>query len=185
MTVTGWRSAHDLGLAAWFGGALMGAVGVNRAGEGEEAASTERVAAHGWALWTPVNAVAVAAHLAGGAAVLADNAHRVATQKGVMASTIAKAAVTAAALAATAYSGVLGSKVKLAVSEKPGHREKAERHPVDLDSARMQLRVAQWAVPALTGTLVVLNALHGEQQRPSKQAGGLVERARRMTSTGC
>ncbi|WP_329453855.1 hypothetical protein [Streptomyces sp. NBC_01497] len=184
MTVTGWRSAHDLGLAAWFGGALMGAVGVNRAGEGEEAASTERVAAHGWAVWTPVNAAAITAHLAGGAALLADNAHRVATQKGVMASTIAKGAVTAAALAATAYSAVLGSKVQLAVSEKLGNQEKAEKHPIDLDSARRQLRIAQWAVPALTGALVILNALHGEQQRPAKQAGGIVERARRMTGLG-
>jgi hypothetical protein len=184
MTVTGWRSAHDLGLAAWFGGALMGAVGVNRAGEGEEAASTEGVAAHGWAVWAPVNAAAIVAHLAGGAAVLADNAHRVATQKGVMASTVAKTAVTAAALAATAYSGVLGSKVKLAVSQKSSDQEKAERHPIDLDSARRQLKMAQWAVPALTGTLVILNALHGEQQRPAEQAGGIVERARRMANLG-
>ncbi|MEU6943126.1 hypothetical protein ABZ943_42090, partial [Streptomyces rubiginosohelvolus] len=29
------RSAHDLGLAAWFGGALMGAVGLNGAAEEE------------------------------------------------------------------------------------------------------------------------------------------------------
>lgn len=184
MTVTGWRSTHDLGLAAWFGGALMGAVAVNRAGEGEEAASTEGVAAHGWAVWAPVNAVAIAAHLAGGAAVLADNASRVAAQKGVMATTVAKLAVTAGALAATAYCGVLGSKVKLAASHKPSHREKAERHPIDLDSARRQLKMAQWAVPALTGSLVILNAWQGEQQRPAEQAGGILERARRMAGLG-
>lgn len=185
MTVTGWRSAHDLGLAAWFGGCLMGAVGVNRAGEREEAASTEQVAAHGWKVWTPVNAAAVAVHLAGGAALLADNAHRVATQKGVMASTIAKATVTAGALAATAYCWVLGKEVGLATSQDPKDQDKAAKHPVDLDSARRQLRTAQWVVPALTGTLVVLNALHGEQQRPAEQAGGLLERARRMSGLGC
>jgi hypothetical protein len=44
--------------------------------------------------------------------------------------------------------------------------------------------MAQWAVPALTGTLVILNALQGEQQRPAEQAGGIVERARRMANLG-
>jgi hypothetical protein len=180
MTVTAWRSAHDLGLAAWFGGAMMGVVGVNHAGEGDEAASTERVAAHGWSLWTPVNAAAVAAHLAGGAALLVNNAHRVATQKGVMASTVAKATVTAGAMAATAYCWVLGKKIGLATSQDHKDQEKAAKHPIDLDSARQQLKIAQWTVPALTGALVVLNALHGEQQRPAPQAGGIVERARRM-----
>ncbi|MEV5176868.1 hypothetical protein AB0L10_38655 [Streptomyces flaveolus] len=39
---------------------------------------------------------------------------------------------------------------------------------------------AEWAVPApaLTGCLVVLNALHGEQQRPLEQLHGRWERAR-------
>lgn len=81
------------------------------------------------------------------------------------ASTTAKTVVTAAALAATAYARILGKKVELASSD-PDDNEKAGRHPVDLRQARRQLACAQWAVPALTGCLVVLNALHGEQQRP-------------------
>jgi hypothetical protein len=183
MTVTGWRSAHDLGLAAWFGGSLMGAVGLNRAAVPEADISTERVAARGWARWTPVNAAAIAMHLAGGAALLASNASRVVGQKGVAASTIAKTVVTAGALAATGYSRVLGKKVELATSDSPDDREKAEKHPVDLDSARRHLRLAQWAVPGLTGLLVALNALHGEQQRAAQQATGFAERARRLI--GC
>ncbi len=117
----------------------------------------------------------------GGGGLLAVNAHRVATQQGVGASTTAKTLVTAAALAATAYARVLGKKVELASSTDPADAAKAQQHPVDLDKARRQLATAQWAVPALTGCLVVLNALHGEQQRPGEQMPGMWERARSVT----
>jgi hypothetical protein len=37
--------------------------------------------------------------------------------------------------------------------------------------------VLQWAIPALTGVvLVVINARMGEQQRPTQVTGGLVRR---------
>jgi hypothetical protein len=174
------RSLHDVGLAAWFGGSLMGAIGLNGAAraEGGTAAATDRIASAGWAMWTPVNAAAIGAHLFGGGGLLAVNAHRVATQQGVAASTAAKTVVTAAALAATAYARVLGKKVELASSSDPQDAVKAQEHPVDLDKARRQLACAQWAVPALTGCLVVLNALHGEQQRPAEQIPGMWQRAR-------
>ncbi|MFF5426383.1 MULTISPECIES: hypothetical protein [unclassified Streptomyces] len=174
------RSLHDVGLAAWFGGSLMGAVGLNGAArdEGGTQAATDRIAASGWAEWTPVNAAAIGAHLFGGGGLLAANAHRVATQQGVASSTAAKTVVTAAALAATAYARVLGKKVELASSPDPQDAEKAAKHPLDLDKARRQLAWAQWAVPALTGCLVVLNALHGEQQQAGQQVAGMWERAR-------
>ncbi|MFJ4341561.1 hypothetical protein [Streptomyces sp. NPDC088915] len=173
------RSLHDVGLAAWFGGSLMGAVGLNGAAvdEGGTQVATDRIASAGWAKWTPVSAAAIGAHLFGSGGLLVVNAHRVATQQGVAASTAAKTVVTAAALAATAYARVLGKKVELASSSDPEDAEKARKHPVDLDKARRQLACAQWAVPALTGCLVVLNALHGEQQRPSEQAYGMWQRA--------
>ncbi|MFJ6248276.1 MULTISPECIES: hypothetical protein [unclassified Streptomyces] len=177
------RSLHDVGLAAWFGGSLMGAVGLNGAArdEGGTATTTDRIASAGWAKWTPVNAAAIAAHLFGSGGLLAANAHRVVAQQGVAASTTAKTVVTAAALAATAYARVLGKKVELASSPDPQDAEKAAEHPVDLDKARRQLTWAQWAVPALTGCLVVLNALHGEQQRAEQQAAGMWKRARSVS----
>ncbi|OKJ84242.1 hypothetical protein [Streptomyces sp. CB02400] len=177
------RSLHDVGLAAWFGGSLMGAVGLNGAAEheGSTVAARARIASVGWAKWVPVNAAAIGAHLFGGGGLLAVNAHRVRTQRGVGASTTAKTVVTAAALAATAYARVLGKKVELASSSDPEDSQKADRHPIDMEKARRQLACAQWAVPALTGCLVVLNALHGEQQRPMEQLHGLWEHARSMT----
>ncbi|MFI8192077.1 hypothetical protein ACIF8T_25390 [Streptomyces sp. NPDC085946] len=177
------RSLHDLGLAAWFGGSLMGAVGLNGAArdEGGPGQDGARISSSGWAKWAPVNAAAIGAHLFGGGGLLAVNAHRVAAQKGVGASTTAKTVVTAAALAATAYARVLGKKIELASSPDPQDAEKAAKHPIDTDKARRQLAYAQWMVPALTGGLVILNALHGEQQRPEEQLPGVWERARAAT----
>lgn len=116
----------------------MGAVGLNRAAQDEARARTsaERVASHGWARWTPLNAAAVATHLAGGAAPLVDNAPRVGAQKGVMASTVAKTILTAAPLAVTCWARVLGKEIELAVSDGPEDMEAAGRHPVDIGSAR-------------------------------------------------
>lgn len=176
------RSLHDLGLAAWFGGSLMGAVGLNSAAaaEGGTWRNTARIASAGGAKWTPVNAAAIALHLAGGSGLLAANATRVATQQGVAASTIAKTVLTGAALAATAYSRILGKKIELASSEDPEDLGKAEEHPVDVDKAQHDLAWVQWALPVLTGGLIVLNALHGEQQRPAEQSQGMLQRAESM-----
>ncbi|MEV5440861.1 hypothetical protein AB0K80_33380 [Streptomyces sp. NPDC052682] len=173
------RSLHDLGLAAWFGGSLMGAVGLNGAAraEGGTPENTARVSSAGWAKWTPVNATAIGTHLVGSSGLLAANAARVATQQGVGASTLAKTVLTGAALAATAYSRVLGKKIELASSTDPEDTEKAREHPVSLEKAQRQLAVLQWTVPALTGGLLILNALHGEQQRPEEQARGMWQRA--------
>ncbi|MEE1813788.1 hypothetical protein PUR59_01900 [Streptomyces sp. SP18ES09] len=179
------RRLHDVGLAAWFGGALMGAVGLNAAAkeQGETWQAGARIASSGWAKWTPVCAVAIGAHLVGTTGLLGANAARVAAQKGVAASTLAKTVLTGAALAATAYTRVAGKKIELAASDDPADAEKAAQHPLDTDQAQRHLTYAQWAVPALTCGLIVLNALHGEQQRPIQQAHGMWERARTLAPT--
>ncbi|MEE1753137.1 hypothetical protein [Streptomyces sp. SP18CS02] len=177
------RSLHDVGLAAWFGGSLMGAVGLNGAAreEGGTWAATARIASSGWAKWTPVNAAAIAAHLFGSGGLLVANAPRVAAQQGVAASTLAKTVLTGAALAATAYTRMLGKKIELASSSNPEDAEKAAKHPIDTEKAQKHLACMQWTIPALTGGLLILNALHGEQQRPAEQVHGMWQRARSMT----
>ena len=104
------RSLHDLGLATWFGGSLMGAVGVNgAAADVEEPKQRLRVANAGWNRWTPVNLAGIAAHLAGGAVLLTANKGRVATQQGVAQATAVKTALTVLALAASSGVSPLGS----------------------------------------------------------------------------
>ena len=176
------RSLHDLGLAAWFGGSLAGAIAVNgAAAEVPDQTQRLRVANAGWARWTPVNLAAIAAHLVGGAGLLYANKGRVAAQSGVGASTAAKTALTVAALGVTGYSRALGKKLEQAPAGTPveGATEPATSTVPDVAKAQQQLRIAQWVIPALTGGIVVLNALHGEQQRPRQQVPGLLAKSTR------
>jgi hypothetical protein len=174
------RSLHDLGLATWFGGSLMGAVGLNgAAAEVEEPKQRLRVANAGWNRWTPVNLAGIAAHLAGGAVLLGANKGRVASQQGVAQATVVKTALTGAALAATAWSRALGAKLDEA-GEVPveGGTDPSIDTAEDVAKAQRQLKVLQWVIPALTGAVLVLNARMGEQQRPAQVTGGLLGRLR-------
>ena len=85
-----------------------------------------------------------------------------------------------AAAGVTGYSRVLGKKIELASSPEPARAERAEEMPIGVEQAQRQLRVTQWTIPLLTGALEVLNALHGEQQRPGEQARGMAARAAQL-----
>src|SRR5829696_10273284 len=103
------RTLHDVGLAAWFGGSLMGAVGVNgAAAEAESPTERSKIANAGWARWTPVNLAAIGAYVGGGVMLTGGNRGRVAAQAGVAQASVLKTALSGAALAATGYSRVLG-----------------------------------------------------------------------------
>jgi hypothetical protein len=174
------RSLHDLGLATWFGGSLMGAVGLNgAAADVEEPRQRLRVANAGWNRWTPVNLAGIAAHVAGGAVLLGANKGRVASQQGVAQATVIKTVLTGAALAATAWSRALGARLNQA-GEVPvdGGTDPTTDTPEDVAKAQRQLKVLQWAIPALTGAVLVVNARMGEQQRPAQVTGGLLGRLR-------
>ena len=168
---------HDAGLAAWFGGTLMGAIGVNgAAADVDDPRQRARVANAGWARWTPVNAVAIGAHLFGGAQLLKENKGRVATQDGVLANTNVKLGLTAAALAATAYSRVLGKKMQ-AAGDVPvaGGTDSLSTTPAEVAKAQKQLTALQWAIPALTGGILASSSLHEEQQRTTEVVKGSIK----------
>jgi CBS domain-containing protein len=175
------RSLHDLGLAAWFGGSLMGAVGLNGAAAVvDQPEQRLRVANAGWARWTPVNLAGIAAHVAGGSMLLVANKGRLAGQRGVATATIAKTALTGLALAATGYSRALGAKLQH-VGDVPveGGTTPTSGTPEEVAKAQRQLDVLQWVIPGLTGATLVLNAQMGEQQRPTNVTTGLLQGARR------
>ncbi len=175
---TFFRSAHDLGAAAWFGGSLAGVTSIN--GTASDADSTERTryAADGWARWAPVSVAAIGAHLVGGLGLLNANRGRLRAQRGAMANTIVKSALTVAAMGTTAYSGMLGAKVAAAgkVPAK-GATEPNAATPEDTATAQKQLRVLQWVTPMLTGAVIVLGAMQGEQQRPVEILRASVKKA--------
>jgi hypothetical protein len=172
------RTLHDLGLAAWFGGSLMGATGVNGAAAVVQDPSQRlRVANSGWARWTPLNLAGIVAHLAGGAVLTGANKGRLAGQQGVGATSTVKTALTVAALGTTAYARVLGKRLERAgdvpveggTTPNPATPEKVTR-------AQRQLTALQWVIPVLTGAVLVVNARMGEQQRPAQVTKGLMGR---------
>jgi hypothetical protein len=57
-----------------------------------------------------------------------------------------------------------------------GGTEPAPATPPEAAAAQRQLQKLQWAIPALTGAVVVLTSVHGEQQRPDQQLAGFLRR---------
>lgn len=99
-------------------------------------------------MWTPVNAAGIAVHLVGSVGLLLANRGRVGHQKGVAANTVAKTVLTGVALAATAYSRVLGAKIEEAgevIAE--GATKPDEATPEEVAKAQQQLSVLQWVIP--------------------------------------
>ena len=176
---------HDAGLAAWFGGSLMGAVGVNgAAADVDDPRQRARVANAGWNRWTPVNAAAIGIHLLGAAQIAKANKGRIATQKGVLGNTVVKTALTGGALAATAYARYLGKKVKDA-GDVPvaGGTEPMATTPPEVAKSQKQLKTLQWAIPGLTGAVLASASLHEEQQRPAQVVMGTLKKLPSMVAT--
>jgi hypothetical protein len=162
------RSMHDIGLAAWFGGSLMGAVGLN-GGAATANDPTEKLAisSAGWARWAPVQVGAIAIHGIGGASLIFANKSRLLSQPGSRTNTIVKFALTLAAAGTTVYSGVLGARIAQHADEGGrGVTEPSSTSSEELESAQKQQKVLQWVTPAITLVLIVLAAQQGEQQRP-------------------
>jgi len=169
------RSLHDLGAAAWFGGSLMGAVGVNgAAAAASDPRERAKIAAVGWGKWAPVSFAAMGAHLVGGAGILRANRGRAKHQAGVTANTVTKLILTGAAVGATAYSGALGAKAAQGDGHSvSGATEPTAATPDDVAAAQQQLKYLQWLLPVLTGAIIVLGSQQGEQQRSTQVLTGL------------
>ena len=164
------RSLHDVGLATWFGGSLMGAVGLNGAAASlVDPAERSAAATVGWNRWAPVNAAAVGAHLIGAVQLLRTERGRIRRQDGVAKSSVIKTALTAAALGTTAYSGILNRHMA-AAGHVPvtGATEPSAATPADVASTQKQLQAVQWLIPSLTGGLVAVTAWQSEQMRPKQ-----------------
>ncbi|MCZ2405018.1 hypothetical protein IV498_18100 [Paenarthrobacter sp. Z7-10] len=173
------RSIHDLTAAAWFGGSLMGAVGLNGAtGQAKDSTERTRLSALGWKRWAPVQGAALIGHVVAGLAVINENKERIASQDGGTRLTAYKTAVTLTGAALTLYTGILGRKVEqLAGEGAEGATEPGPGSSKELASAQRQLKILQWTIPFFAGTVIVLGAKHGEMQRTHNVLKGLVKRS--------
>ena len=173
------RSIHDLTAGAWFGGSLMGAIGLNgAAAEAKNPQERTRLSSLGWKKWAPIQTAAFGAHILAGLAVTWENKGRLAEQHGVARLTIYKTVVTLAGAAVTLYAGMVGKKVhELAGEGAEGATEpKADAAP-ELQSAQRQLKFLQWSIPFFAGWVIVLGAKQGEMQRPANVLKGLAKKS--------
>ncbi len=162
------RSLHDLGLFAWFGGGLMGTVGLNGgAAKAKDPAERLRLASIGWAKFNPVLYTGVLLHAVGGLGLIAGNKGRLAIQPEARTNTAVKAGLELLAGAVSVYSSIQGARI-LAHAEEgaEGVTEPGATSSPKLASAQRQLKLTQTVLPLITGTLIVLGAQQGEQQRP-------------------
>ena len=168
------RSMHDLGLAAWFGGNLMGAVGLNKAAAAaKDSTERTRLSSIGWASWWPVQGAAMGAHLIGSVGMLRADRGRVATESGATANTIVKSVITVAAIGTSIAAGGFGAKIgQKAPVPSATATEPSAATPDDVASAQKAQKPLQWLNPALTAVLIVLAAQQGEQQRTASTVRG-------------
>ena len=174
------RAVRDLGLANWFGGSLMGAIGLNASAAAvSDRQERSRVSRAGWQRWTPLEAVGILAVVAGDTVLIASRPQHLAAQHGYARNLAVKLAINGAAVAATAGTWLLGRRLD-AAGEVPveGATEPSEDTPPQAAGAQRGLRALQWVVPALTGAHIIMNAILGEQERPQVVAEGVLRRAR-------
>jgi hypothetical protein len=171
------RTMNDMGLAAWFGGSLMGAVGLNRAADSTD--QPAEVSEAGWSRWTLVNALAIGSAAVGGLLLTKENRARIAGQTGVATTAALKAALLGGAAAASLYARVLGRRIAHAEHDGAvldGTTTPGSDTPADVASAQHQLKLMQWVVPALTGATIVVDSRLSEQQRPMEVVRGTLQR---------
>ena len=173
------RNLHDLGLATWTGGSLMGAVGLNGAAAAlSDPAERSRVSTAGWSRWAPVNAAAIAAHLAGATGLLITDWPRVRSQKGVAASSAAVTAATAAGLGVGVWSALLNRKMAASVPVPvAGSTEPGPQTPEDVAATLRQLKLVQWLNPLAGFAILAVGAWQSEQQRAAQEVKGRLQRA--------
>ncbi|HET8601086.1 MAG TPA: hypothetical protein VFL99_12225 [Segeticoccus sp.] len=177
------RSIHDLSLATWLGGDLMGAVGLNGAvAQAKDPTERLRLSSVGWGRWTPVAAAAITLNAASGLGLVLGNKSRLAVQQEARWNTVAKASLSAVAAGLSIYRGQLAKKIgRMSHEGAPGVTEPGPTTSPELARAQRHLKIYQWLTPALLGAIVVLGSQQGEQQRA---VAGLLGHRLNLLGTG-
>ena len=176
------QAVHDLGSALWFGGAVMGVAGVNKAGAGlNDAADKVKVADAAWSRFAPAEWAGIAAVLGAGAQLTNASKGRLAAQHGWARAGSTKAAVAVLGAAATGYAAYTGQKIgalsKQAAKSGTGFDVKDAstpnaQTPPEIAAWQKRQRAVQYAVPLLSGANIVLNAYLTQTYRPGAAAKG-------------
>lgn len=173
------RLLHDLGAATWFGGSLMGAIGLNgAAAELDDPTQRARASTAGWSRWAPVAGAGVVAHLIGSAGLTVTDWQRVRYQEGVGRASAIKTVLTVAGVGISVWSAALNRQMA-AAGPVPvqGATEPGARTPEGVAQAQSQLQASQWLNPLVSGAIIGVASWMSEQQRTSQVVPGLVKGA--------
>jgi hypothetical protein len=180
------QAVHDLGAALWFGGSVMGGVGVNKSGEDlRDDIDKIRVAESAWRRFAPAQLLGIGAVLVAGSQLTWKSKGRLAVQHGVGRAGAAQAATAVAGTAATAFAAYSGRKIG-ELTERARERGNAvdvkdatvpsPATPPEIATWQRRERIAQYLVPLFAGANIVLNAYLTQQYRPGRTATGIVQR---------
>lgn len=180
------QAVHDLGAAAWFGGAVMGVAGVNKSGNDlRDGLDKIRVAGSAWQRFAPVQWAGIGAVLLAGAQLTNASKGRLAVQHGWARAGGTKAGVAVAGAAATAFAAYSGQKISK-LSEKASSSGSGfdvqdasipnAQTPADVAAWQQRQRVTQYLVPILSGANIVLNAYLVQTYRPGAAAKGFLRK---------
>ena len=178
------QSVHDLGAALWFGGAVMGVAGVNKAGNDlRDPLDKVRVAESAWRRFAPVEWAGIAAVLGAGTQLTRASKGRLATQHGWARAGGTKAAVAVAGAAASAFAAYSGNQIGRLTEQAARSGQRLDVQDASIPSAQtppeiarwqQRQRAAQYLVPLTSGANIVLNAYLVQTYRPGATARGLL-----------
>jgi hypothetical protein len=180
------QAVHDLGSAVWFGGSVMGVAGVNKAGEDlTNSLDRVRVANSAWSRFGPVEWVGIGATLIAGLRLAQVGKGRLALHQGFGRTGAIKAGVALAGAAATGYSAYCGMKIGKLTEEFQAQGRRVDvadattptsDTPPEIAKWQRRERVAQFAVPLLSGANIVLGSYLVQSYRTAATAKGVLHR---------
>lgn len=180
------QAVHDVGSALWFGGTVMGVAGVNKSGSDlSQGIDRIRVAESAWSRFGPVQWLGIGATLLAGLWLTRTSGRRMALQKGYASVGAAKAGTAVLGAAASAYSAYCGMRIGKLAEEAAHHGEHLEvkdatvptpNTPEEIATWQRRQRVAQYLVPILAGTNIVLGSYLVQSYRPVSTAKGIMRR---------
>jgi hypothetical protein len=180
------QAVHDVGSALWFGGTVMGVTGVNKSGSDlEQGIDRIRVAESAWGRFGPLQWAGVAATALAGLQLTRSSSRRMAMQKGYGTVGVLKAGITVLGAAATGYAAYCGAKIGRAAEQAAARGDRIEVQDATVPSAgtppqiakwQRQQRIAQIAVPVLSGANIICGSYLVQSYRPKATAKGVLRR---------
>ena len=180
------QAVHDLGSALWFGGTVMGVAGVNKSGSDlTQGIDRIRVANSAWTRFSPAQWAGIAATLGAGTRLTQVGKGRLALQQGFGRTGTVKAAVAVLGAGATAFAAYSGSRIGKLAEEATARGEKVEvkdatipvaTTPPEIATWQRRQRIAQIAVPVLSGANIVLGSYLVQSYRAGATVKGFANR---------